>query len=229
MGSALVKEHVELILSGANLAQTDEGGALYFRGPGRLVVMNSTFTSNSASGGGALYAEGVSVELTDSDFSLNSASNLGGGAALIYRPPSLAASGCTFTSNSADVRGELSVGGAVLLLGDQSPEDAEVVTMMVKQCDFSLNSATKGGALSVVNVLNDDGWVSLAQSQFRSNTAVIGGAVSVEGPVGRIGLDECRFYQNSGSQVRIRLSERGSVGRLSARRACSSEIPVTER
>jgi predicted outer membrane repeat protein len=177
------------------------------------VVINSTFTSNSADfGGGALYTESASVELTDSEFSLNCAGDDGGGAALIYRPRSLAASGCTFTSNSADVGGVTSDGGAVKLMGGQIPEMAEAVTMMVKECDFSLNSATKGGALSVVNVLNEDGWVSMAQSQFHSNAAVIGGAVSVEGPVGRIGLDECRFLENSGSQVRIRLSERGSVG-----------------
>ena len=172
-----------------NLVQDGNGGALFYTGSGGLAVISSTFTSNDADSGGALYvSNAASVELTDSDFSYNDAETAGGAA---YLNASIAATGCTFTRNNAASES----GGALFVRG--------AATMMVEDCEFSLNSApeAEGGAVYIMNEDNNAGWVSMAQSQFRSNAAVIGGAVFCGGPVGRIGLEDCRFYLNSGSQV----------------------------
>jgi len=95
-----------------------DGGAIYAQ-HGTLDVQGTAFTSNvAAHDGGAIYLDdGVSLTLTDSDFTTNDAqggSGEGGGALLLSAGTTATITGCLFDGNTASGND----GGAILSFGD---------------------------------------------------------------------------------------------------------------
>lgn len=183
--------------------QATTGGGISKSG-GILKVCNSIIRNNSANykgtdifgnygnGGGinAYFIEGL--EVTDSTFENNHATNRSGGA--IFNESSMWSNitGCVFESNSSN-----SVGGAIL--------SSYSSNFYVSRCEFRNNSTTGaspamaygGGAIAVV-----DGGTSsrVSQSSFYGNHTsgfnTTGGAINVRLGTGML-IDGCVFAENS--------------------------------
>ena len=111
-----------------------------------LVCHNCTFTANTATFGGGIYVNGVTVlSLTGCTFTSNgNANNLGNGGAVFVNTPftqPAQISGCTFTANSA------SGGGAVCWGNGQSQT---LRSISITSCTFIRNSATFGGGVEII-------------------------------------------------------------------------------
>ena len=145
------------------------GGAAIFSS-GSLIVSDSTFTANMATGygGGAIFVHSGTATLTASGFTGNTADGEGG--AIYLRTGTVTASGCSFTGNSAT-----SNGGAAFVSGMSSN------SYVVIDCSFSTNQC--GVSSSGADVFDSIGTVVCA-----ANAAL---ACSV-------GTGSCSFAESSG-------------------------------
>jgi len=119
------------------------GGGIY--NEGTLTVINSTFTGNSANGGGGISNEGGTGTVTNSTFSGNTA--LDGGGILNILNGTLTVTNSTFSGNSAHLGSCAGVpcggsGGAILI------QDG---TVTVTNSTFSGNSAGGAGGGGIGN------------------------------------------------------------------------------
>ncbi len=130
------------------------GGAIY--GAGTVNVTDSTFSGNSADLGGAMYVQFGREEITDCQFSGNTATDAGGG---LYDDGNVTMTSSSFYSNHAQV------GGAVTVF------DPQTAGLDVTGSAFVANTAQIGGA-----VYNYDG-LTVTGSDFTANQATQGGAV----------------------------------------------------
>ena len=136
------------------------GGAIGNNFGYKATINNSTFTSNSASSGGAI--SGSDITVTNSTFTNNTAQSEGGAIQMGYQS-TLAISGSTFTNNRITVEGG---GGAV-----------SGYTINISDSIFSGNSTstvggTRGGAIR-------GGYVTITRSAITNNTASgAGGGIS---------------------------------------------------
>ncbi len=174
------------------------GGAIYTIGP--LTVTNSSFTSNTAYSGGAIYSSGTSLSVSDTDFSTNAA-NTGAGGGISFSGTTATINGGTFNGNQAN-GSTFGFGGAIATLS--APTDISVtgtvfisnstnnstdggggainfgldITGSVSNSTFTSNSTTqRGGALR----LNDGANVSVGNSIFSANESnKNGGAISLQ-------------------------------------------------
>ena len=147
------------------------GGAIF--NPGALNIMDSVFSGNTASYGGAIFTCPVAtLNISGSEFSGNSAK--WGGA--IYNSGEASISGSQFSGNSAN-----HLGGAIVNRGEASISDSV----------FEGNSAAdKGGAIY------NWGEASISGSQFSDNSARgDGGSIYNEG--GEVLLARNHFSDNS--------------------------------
>lgn len=128
-------------------------------------ISGAVISGNAASSdGGAIHANCI-VNIEDTAFENNSASN--GGAININGGGILSLSGCTFTGNSASGQG-----GALRLDGSTSFGERTTV--------FAGNTANRGGAVYVASE-NNARRVTLSSAEFIGNTAWEGGAVYIYG------------------------------------------------
>ena len=143
---------------------TGKGGAIRSNNS-QLAVGASNFSHNIGPyGGGALYAEGGSLNFSLSNFSFNRNSYYNGGGALFLEEVAGEISNCIFTSNETDAN---NYGGAVKLV-DSSPS--------FSNCLFQRNGSLKNsaGAIYIDNESNP----ILSNNDFRENFASSwGGAV----------------------------------------------------
>ena len=163
------------------------GGGIF--NSGTLIVTNSTFSSNSAQFGGAIFNDGgggggTISSLSNSTFSSNSASSGYGGAIYNNAGTISSLSNSTFSSNSASS----GYGGAIF-------NDNLGTIGSLSNSTFSSNSAQSGGA-----IYNSGGTISsLPNSTFSSNSAQYGGAILMI-MVGTISsLSNSTFSSNSAS------------------------------
>ena len=149
------------------------GGAIALTGSGagrQHTITLSTFTANTAGGGGAISLESIpgTVTIATSTFSGNTTSALSGygGAAILSFQPGLAITDTNFLGNAAN--GPSHNGGAIL-----SPQIAFTCT----GCTFEGNGTTaNGGAICATGM-------TILNSTFTGNTAgSSGGAIYVDNP-----------------------------------------------
>ena len=147
----------------------------------KLTVSGGLFESNSAGNGGAVYLAGAfaeTVEISDADFTSNTASY--GGGAICNTWGGVEVTGGSFTSNTA-----ANDGGAIALWCGGSVEGAE----------FASNSAMNGGAISISYASMA---VSVAQCTFTGNSASAGGgAIWNSNSSEVVTVSDCTFNGNS--------------------------------
>ena len=148
---------------------TPIGGAIVNR-TGTLAITNSSFSSNSAGAGGAIYNNGE-LSISDSAFSDNSAEY---GGAIHNSNGTLTISDSSFSSNLAD-----SAGGAI----------DNWRTLNITNSSFSGNSAAWGGAIY------SQGELSISNITFRRNSADSYGGAIFNG--GELSISSNTFSGNS--------------------------------
>jgi predicted outer membrane repeat protein len=122
-----------------------------------LIIINSTFRGNSASGGGGGINASGTLTVTNSTFSGNSGADGGG----ISSNDALTVTNSTFSGNSASGGG--AGGGISVYYG----------TASVTNSTFSGNSATGGGAAGGISI--SSGTLTVTNSTFSGNSAPGGG------------------------------------------------------
>jgi len=183
--------------SGTNDAAN--GGAIYIRNqsiglnsPPTLNVDNVTFQDNVSNltsfsggginaydfGGGAIYASGGAVTVTNSTFINNDANNAAGGAIHILRN-NLSISGSTFTDNSAigNVPAN-SQGGAIYMDGLRDTGGS----FSISGSTFTGNTTYNSGGAIYVNLYENNSPFTVDNSSFINN-AVIGGTGAQGGAI----------------------------------------------
>jgi len=173
----------------------ESGGAIYAE-DSDTTVSTSTLTQNEASGsdgyGGALRADGGSLEVTQAVLSLNSAGYVGG-AIRTDGDAGLAISGSTFSNNDADGYGgalhhgssddlEISsslfqgntsdVGGAIRW----RPNDGSAMASIIDSTFQNNESTDIGGVIAI----RDGGSLEMLDNSMEGNTALEGGAIYVD-------------------------------------------------
>ncbi len=185
-----------LTVKNGDAGESNWGGGVYMI-DSDIVVVDCTFTFNSASYGGAVYCSTSSTTSTSSSSIINctftSNSSSGSGGAVKYSsastPDKLSYSitNCTFTSNSAS-----NSGGAV-----------SSVSTSITNCTFTSNSAYNSGAVSSSNTTVGCSlpvyYTSITNCTFTSNSASDhGGAVGYGlSTYSSSSLTNCTFTSNS--------------------------------
>ena len=153
-----------------------QGGAIY--NAGNATIANAVFTSNSAvngeteenggRGGAILNYSDAQMTITNSDFSQNTAEDLGGA---IHNEGNLTTvENSTFSNNSATNVG----GGAISnIAGKGSEAVATTATAVIRNSTFKQNNSADGGA--IYNSINPEGYsdaiLTIENSTFEENTA----------------------------------------------------------
>jgi predicted outer membrane repeat protein len=128
-----------------------------------VTLINSTFTSNSASKGGAVYANG-GVELTIEGVDFTSNIGRGSGGAIELETNSLA----TMITQSSFIDNTAPIGGAI---------GASDTSIIISSTKFENNRVTNnGGAVSCVQTGATTPVVTVTASNFTSQSSVYGGA-----------------------------------------------------
>ena len=161
--------------------QTDFGGGAFFGvGSGTLTITGSTVSNNVASGasGGGIYtAEGLSLNVSETRFTMNSTGGSGGG--LWLRGMHSTLDRIIVTENTADLNGGgLSAGGETEVMnstlsgnvaqdrgGAILPVPTGTSPMLIQNTTISGNSAARGGGLGIL------GDVDLVHVTLTGNTA----------------------------------------------------------
>jgi predicted outer membrane repeat protein len=157
------------------------GGAIYTIGVG-AAVSNSTFSSNSAQWGGAIWGSGT---VTNSTFSGNTASQSGGA---IYGLGTVTNS--TFSNNTAfgtGGGGAIEGGGGILTVTNSTFSNNMASngrggaidgyrTAVVTNSTFSSNSAQSGGAIWFGDICCALGTLIVVNNTFSGNAAGVSGA-----------------------------------------------------
>ena len=195
------------LTSNTATADGDEngGGAIYIYAGGTLEDNGSTFTSNEAFKGGAIYAAAedgslkATVTLVGTTASKNVATKYG--AVCIYNGAEFSADNCSFTENNnttsnggaifiygadAEIKnsvftGNTAAGSGAAIYLTATPTGAEVVTI---DCTFTGNKATtNGGAVYITGtgIYRDGDKDADNGSTFDANEAASGGAVCAYG------------------------------------------------
>ena len=180
------------------------GGGIYALGSREVVVVNSRFTNNSGSNGGAIGSLNSDLTVINSIFEQGTALGHGANAADAACPQGVAGSGGsggaiysdgggdrthTFCGNrfSGNRAGANALGGAIFRVPDIDPQ-----TTLIDQCTFDGNSSPGGGALYFHN--SD---LRITRSTFSNNTAHIGGSVQADGTI--LTVENSTFFNNQAS------------------------------
>ncbi|MTK63124.1 MAG: hypothetical protein F8N15_00930, partial [Methanobacterium sp.] len=208
IASVAVDQPLNMEITGCNfLNNTAQNGGAIFN-TANATVKDSNFDGNSANNGGAIAGDSSDMEINDTSFENNHATQYGG--AVGYTSGTLNAVNSVFNSNRADMNG-----GALACLGAMFP-----VNMIINECDFSKNSAQNGGAifnignLTVKNcsifaynsadtsfgAIYNQGNTTLQNVQFyNNNCTMIGGAVGFD--TGTLKASGCYFTGNSAGNL----------------------------
>ena len=163
-----------ITISGGNadgVSPDHRGGAVYTRNNSNLEMTNCNFSDNSASYGGGIYNFG-STTMSNCTFNGNSAGSYGGG---IYNSGSITMSNCTFTENSSEYDG-----GAMY----------NIESLELTDCTFSGNSTYLSGG----GMFFESGSATLTSCTFSENFAGYGGGIHI---MGSPTLTKCTFSGNS--------------------------------
>jgi hypothetical protein len=153
-----------------------------------LIIENVTFRNNRSVqaggataydyGGGAIYSQGGSVTISNSQFLNNHADNGAGGAVHILQS-GLSISGTTFDGNSAiGSRPQDSQGGAIYIDGLGGANGV----FSVSESSFRNNQSYNSGGAIYVNMYEDSTRTTIVRSSFENN-AIIGGSGGLGGAI----------------------------------------------
>lgn len=178
-----------------------------------LTVKDTEFEGNSATFGSAIFVESSVLVVDDCTFEKNrcvgvgasGTSNTQGGAIVVHPGPSKATiTNSTFTENSANI------GGAVSLAGiDQNS--------LIDNCTFTENTAgSEGGALYLWT--QNDAVVTVSNSKFTDNTSPWGNAISNDGDlelsantVSLTSADIANYYGSILSKINVDILENKTI------------------
>lgn len=159
--------------------QDVSGGAINGQGVGTLIIVGSTFANNSGSNGGGVGTQDENVTVVNSTFSSNSATgnmgnpgNGGNGGGLTYDGAhiSLTLCGDTFTNNKANA-----AGGAVFRVGYTDQGGApSVVTIDRSTFDSNTVDAMMGNA---AGLYLEDLVLTITNTTISNNTGHYGGGL----------------------------------------------------
>ncbi len=163
----------------ASTGQDVSGGAINGQGVGTLIIVGSSFTNNSGSNGGALGTQDENVTVVNSTFTSNAATgkdgnpgNGGNGGGLTYDGAHIALTLCgdAFSGNQANA-----AGGAVFRVGYSSQGGAPSV-VNIDRSTFDGNSvdATTGNAAALYL---QDVTINLSGSTISNNQGHFGGGI----------------------------------------------------
>lgn len=155
-----------------NAVTTTGGGAIQCNNS-NVSIRNCKFINNSASQGGALWADAPSnVTVVNSTFTGNT--SLDNGGAVYFSNGFNHISGCTFTTNSASGTNTNPDGGALANYGHTD----------ISQSTFDSNSGRYGGAITCgVPYLSTTAATNTVQCIFKNNqSSGQGGALNIGGP-----------------------------------------------
>ncbi|EFA76850.1 hypothetical protein PPL_09602 [Heterostelium album PN500] len=192
-----------------NNTGTLESGAVYIRQSFGINILNTTFQSNTASQGGALYVLNSNIVVNNCQFTNNNATNNGGA---IYVSGSNVAANLgwrmnTFSKNTAVLGGAIydtvstiryynlnltgniasGKGGATYFLDSSSGIFKSV---------FANNSAAQGGAVFTVDSFPKGNQLLISESNFTMNMASVGGALYCNSSTARMNFQNT-FEKNS--------------------------------
>lgn len=168
-----------------------QGGAIYNQG---VLTMTGTGSENalldtnsSSDNGGAIYLNGTAVTITGYKFNGNTATGKNGGAICNYSNGSQVLD-CQFTNNEA------AQGGAIYCGGNTNTLTFGVTETPVQEAKFEGNESTGyGGAIGFGN-----GNLNVTGYDFTSNTsATYGGAIYTVGDNNTINITDVTFNNNS--------------------------------
>ncbi|MFL5328768.1 MAG: choice-of-anchor Q domain-containing protein [Gemmataceae bacterium] len=156
-----------------------------------LTISNVNFTNYSAatSGGALSLGTGTTTTLSNSSFSKNTGTVLGGGAIAMAGSALLSIAGCAFVNNAAWLpTGTNASGGAIFA-------SAANDTVTIDNSAFTNNySSGAGGAISAANILN----LIISNSAFSTNTSNNGaGGGAIWQNAGTISVSNVAFSGNT--------------------------------
>ena len=174
-GGAIYQEMGNLNITDSNFQHnnaTVAGGAINAIGFNNLTISNSNFTSNIVGptvgndyGGGAIYLDGPTVNISNSNFNNNTvtqSANGSGGAIINNLNSNLTITNSNFTNNTVNSNSQFG-GGAIFNQGNVN----------VSGSNFINNSAGAGAG-----IYNNEGIFIVTDSNFTNNTAAaVGGGV----------------------------------------------------
>ena len=144
---------------------SDQGGAIYVNG-GSLTLTNSQIRDSSAGEGGGIYNNGGQVNFSNAVIWANTAEMSGGG--IYSNGGSLSMSGGEISRNQAATAGNAGDGGGMY--------NNHAAVNLTNNVDFDQNTAVAGGGM-----YNDEGVVTMIGGHFLNNNAQYGGAVANTG------------------------------------------------
>jgi hypothetical protein len=197
----------------------NSGGGIYCGG-GVLVVRQSNFTANAASGGGAIYFNNAEGSITDCTFTGNSsyAGNYAGGAIGASRLSHVTVEESNFTSNSSGSGGaaisayRLTINSCAFVLNSGQLGAVDAETLVAHQCSFVDNTTQFYGA--AISFPDGSGATEITGCSFMRNRAVYGGAIGGYYTDGKLAAADCTFTGNTaedGGAVRIAAGAQASV------------------
>ena len=169
-----------------NSSLNNSGGGIYINGiltlENSIVEGNSVFGSNSK--GGGIYSAGFGeLTLTDSIIRNNHSDNDGGGLYRAWATNSTNVTGCTFDNNTSDGRG-----GGIYFPDVNSGHKLDISDTL-----FSINSATRGGAINTRRNTH------IIDSTFYRNSAEFGGAIYAWSSSANVMISNSTLNENAGT------------------------------
>ncbi|WP_407423646.1 Ig-like domain repeat protein [Methanobrevibacter sp.] len=162
----------------------NQGGAIY--ADREIKIKNSCFDDNSAKMAGAVYADTINEEVSNSVFTNNGASSGDGGAIYINSKCDPKFQYCTFENNHADGKG-----GAIY---------AKTINRGgVRYSVLINNNAHYGGAIYIEN----DCLPEFDNCRFERNNAACGGAIYVDSSSAQLSASYCTFVDNHAATGQI--------------------------
>ena len=197
---AIILEEGNLTVKGSTFKQNTN--AIYCK-EANIIIMRSTFEENLGGLGGAVYLQGISITVNESNFSRNHASVKGGALDLFLSDVKIIS--CMFIDNSVGPgEPDINIGGAIVInicnnvsindtkfirnrarLGGATVINANREIVMFSNNTFIENSAEYGGVLYVENNIphmeavntSDKSSVYIQNTILRNNTANQGGVI----------------------------------------------------
>ncbi|WP_409199648.1 hypothetical protein [Methanobrevibacter sp. DSM 116169] len=168
---------------------------------GSLEIINTNFTNNGATTGGAIYNTNSDLDIINCLFENNYATIEGyiaGGAILNLGSSTLNLNDSTFNNNSAFAAGaigntaDMSIDGTIFNNNSAILGGAiyNAKNLDIKNSEFTNNNATNGGAIQNVDVL------TIESSIFENNSAAAGGAI-INSDTGNLTVSYSAFYNNN--------------------------------
>ncbi len=161
----------------ASTGEDVSGGAINGQGPGTLTIVSSIFSDNSGSNGGAVGTQDENVVVVNSTFSNNSATGTGGnpgnggdGGGLSYDGAQIALTLCgdSFTGNKANA-----AGGAIFRVGYNS-HGGTPSTVNIDRSTFDSNSVDVDSG-NAAGLYLEDLTLTMGDTTISNNTGHYGG------------------------------------------------------